>query len=311
MKSRVKISALWTPISPASTIKLHHGRGNRPRRITLHDGKQRLAVFWDDRHNTAAIVDDTCQHRGVSLSSGRVDRGCVVCPYHGRKTTPNDDRVTIADGIVWYNDPTFESSETSTHTSWEFEQGQRICIYERRFPGCNPVYTLENTIDWEHLRHVHLFSFTRGDPEVIIHEDGTAASYVYTTAVPGHVLEVENQFWTNASCLRFRFGPRDAAREDREVYFSIHSAFVPVGKRDTTVILRVARRRLAWLGPLGDLVMMASNELPIIEDRAILQTIPHDHTWRHDTLSREDGFIGAFRDHLRNTVPGMVELYCT
>ncbi|MAF83542.1 MAG: hypothetical protein CL797_05505 [Chromatiales bacterium] len=42
----------------------------------------RLVAFRDS-NNTAHVLSDVCIHRGGSLSKGKVDSDCVVCPYHG------------------------------------------------------------------------------------------------------------------------------------------------------------------------------------------------------------------------------------
>ena len=40
-------------------------------------------VAFRDTHGRAAVLSDTCVHRGGSLGKGWVKDGCVVCPYHG------------------------------------------------------------------------------------------------------------------------------------------------------------------------------------------------------------------------------------
>lgn len=299
-------TAVWTPIAPAHVIKRSHGPGKNPLRVSLHDGKKNLAVFWDDVSDTAAIVNDTCHHRGASLSHGVVGTGCIRCLYHGHPTKPRASDVMVKDHIVWYDDTTFESTDHEVHESWEFDQDQRVFVYEREFPNCNALYMQENTLDHAHLSHIHAFSFTTGAPEVVIRDDGRAASYIYETTLPDTVLEVENQFWSTSTCLRFCFGPRDGPREQ---WFSLHFAFVPVGKDHTRIIVRVARRVAKWTGVFGDLALMLSNELPLIEDRDIVQSIPFDRSWYDDHLGREDTILKLFRDHLLKHAPRHVAYY--
>lgn len=38
-----------------------------------------------DEHGTFHAVDDTCTHFIASLSRGRLDGGCLVCPAHGAR----------------------------------------------------------------------------------------------------------------------------------------------------------------------------------------------------------------------------------
>lgn len=302
----IHTSAAWTPIAPANQIKRHHGKAKNPLLVTLHDEKKKLAVFWDEKNGTAAVVNDTCHHRGASLSHGIVGSGCVNCLYHGHKTNPKKREVMVKDGIVWYDDDTFNSTDSEVHSSWEFDEGQRTFVYVREFPGCNALYMQENTLDWAHLSHIHAFSFTQGEPDVVIREDGRAASYIYNTSIPGTVLEVENQFWGTSTCLRFKFGPKDG---ERTQWFSLHFAFVPVGKNHTCIIVRVARQVALWAGRLGDLALMLSNELPLIEDRDIVQSIPFDRRWSDDHLCRDDAFLKLFRKHVLKHSPEMVAYY--
>src|SRR5262245_22518912 len=39
-------------------------------------------VVWRDEAGEVHAWEDFCIHRGVKLSLGRIDDGCVVCPYH-------------------------------------------------------------------------------------------------------------------------------------------------------------------------------------------------------------------------------------
>ena len=41
-----------------------------------------LAVFRDDQ-GKAVVVQDRCKHRATQLSKGKMENGCLVCPYHG------------------------------------------------------------------------------------------------------------------------------------------------------------------------------------------------------------------------------------
>lgn len=40
-------------------------------------------VLFRDEQGTVKCLSDTCVHRGASLSSGKLSKNCVQCPYHG------------------------------------------------------------------------------------------------------------------------------------------------------------------------------------------------------------------------------------
>jgi nitrite reductase/ring-hydroxylating ferredoxin subunit len=44
-------------------------------------GNQILAIFRDGGQLYA--IDGMCAHQGGPLADGRVERGCVTCPWHG------------------------------------------------------------------------------------------------------------------------------------------------------------------------------------------------------------------------------------
>ena len=43
----------------------------------------RKLVFWRDRKGAVQCVADTCVHRGVALSTGKVIGDSIQCPFHG------------------------------------------------------------------------------------------------------------------------------------------------------------------------------------------------------------------------------------
>src|SRR5688572_21955439 len=40
-------------------------------------------VLFRDASGKAVCLPDRCLHRGALLSGGKVENGCLVCPYHG------------------------------------------------------------------------------------------------------------------------------------------------------------------------------------------------------------------------------------
>jgi phenylpropionate dioxygenase-like ring-hydroxylating dioxygenase large terminal subunit len=65
---------VWTPVAFASCL-----RRDRPLQLTIAGTS--LALFRDETGAPAALID-RCPHRGVALSLGSVEGGCLRCPYH-------------------------------------------------------------------------------------------------------------------------------------------------------------------------------------------------------------------------------------
>src|SRR4051794_19353137 len=51
-------------------------------------------VLFRQADGTPAALQDRCAHRNAALSEGRVEAGCVECPYHGW-TYSGDGRCTV------------------------------------------------------------------------------------------------------------------------------------------------------------------------------------------------------------------------
>ena len=70
----------WIAVTRTTTL------GQKPRRVSLLNKNY---VVWRDKNHLPRIQNDTCRHRGASLSTGKVKDGCIECPYHGWKYTEN------------------------------------------------------------------------------------------------------------------------------------------------------------------------------------------------------------------------------
>jgi len=68
----------WIAVTRTTTL------GQKPRRVSLLNKNY---VVWRDKNHVSRIQNDTCKHRGASLSTGKIKDGCIECPYHGWKYT--------------------------------------------------------------------------------------------------------------------------------------------------------------------------------------------------------------------------------
>jgi phenylpropionate dioxygenase-like ring-hydroxylating dioxygenase large terminal subunit len=292
----------WTPVEFTRTVRTYT---KTPRPVTI-DAKK-LALFWDAASGSPAIADDVCWHRGASLSAGGAvqAQGCVSCKYHGHLTMASRDlHLLDRHGITWMKSRGLGrggGGDDFPPASWEFDDpSQRTFEYSRSFRGCNPILTLENTLDFAHLETVHFFHLVEGRPRVEVHKGGYngKASYAYDSKAFN--LVIENEYWAPwSSCLRFIF--------DGVQSFTLHFSVRPESPHSSTVFVRVTRKR-DGLGALGDAAYMAINELPLWEDRYIVQHA--DATaWSKNTLTKDDAFLECYRTYMRDNHPDILDTY--
>ena len=299
MKS-ARIQCSWVPADFSHTLRSRHTR--KPKPISIHGTP--YSLFWNAEKDTPAIVHDTCHHRGASLANGGIVEGdCVKCKYHGHKTRSlYHKNIVDHNGIIWLND-SFDGLNDLPH-AWEFDDAkQRVFTYQRPFEGCNPLLLVENTIDWSHLDHVHLFHVVEGNPTVKVHRTGPngMASYTYNTKISGLTITVENEYWGPwDTCLRFKFNDTQSFT----LFFSVR----PNSRNDATLYVRVSRQDYTWTGPFGDFVLMMANELPLWEDREVVRKVDATR-WAANKLTRDDSFLKAYRANLEENHPQLVSLY--
>jgi len=296
----MKLSCAWTPVCPATTARQAR---KKPVSVDIHG--QKLNVFWDTRKDRPGAVLGSCWHRGASLSEGTVKGDCIVCGYHGKKTrSVRPTSLRVHQEIVWWNDE-HDVSQDTIPQSWEFDESasHRIHVYTEDFEGCSPLHMVENTVDWNHLAHVHAISAIDGHPEVIIRSP-TRADYRYNTKVDGNTLTVQNEFWAPYStCLRFYFN-------ETTHLFSLHFAWVPHSLDRCGCIVRVTRSSDSWTGRVGDMVLQLVNMLPLDEDRRIVRSIDTGRLWSDDKLdAREDAFLKMYRDSVEIDFPEIAKMY--
>jgi phenylpropionate dioxygenase-like ring-hydroxylating dioxygenase large terminal subunit len=70
---------VWTPVELARRL------GRRPLRVRV--AGQQVVLFRGEGGRPGALLD-RCPHRGAALSLGRVVDGCVECPFHGWRFSP-------------------------------------------------------------------------------------------------------------------------------------------------------------------------------------------------------------------------------
>lgn len=77
-------------------------QSNRLTKITVWD--KDYTVWKDSKTNIFHAIDDDCSHKGASLSGGYLNKGCVVCPYHGYEFAANGTLLKVP-GLEFTNTP--------------------------------------------------------------------------------------------------------------------------------------------------------------------------------------------------------------
>lgn len=67
------ILPLWLPVIREEQVT------EKPRLIKIYD--EPFAVYRNNE-NSIVIIYDKCPHQGASLSSGKINNNCLICPYH-------------------------------------------------------------------------------------------------------------------------------------------------------------------------------------------------------------------------------------
>jgi phenylpropionate dioxygenase-like ring-hydroxylating dioxygenase large terminal subunit len=161
--------------------------GTQPRALKIVD---RDLVLFRTTDGQIHALDNACVHRGAALANGRVERDCLVCPYHGwhfrsdgtcikipsqqltakiparAKTTAHP--VCEKYGWVWLfiGDPT--QSETVSIPEIPLSETNELRSIQGEFQwNANYERVLENSLDFAHAPFVHGGAFGNPDaPEI-------------------------------------------------------------------------------------------------------------------------------------------------
>lgn len=281
--------------------------GVRP--ALVHD--TRLAVYKTEKDELRAALD-SCPHRGASLSCGGTVRGeCVQCPYHARSVGPaaHPDRffdVQTRDGLVWldYASPAGPAPAGPPAYPEHADPGLRTFGYTKVL-RLNPVLMTENTLDWQHLATVHRVHFVEGLPRVTIKSKGAhgLAEYAYRSELFDLVIDNEYHVPFTTS-LRFRF--RDRRTGEQLPVLLLWFSLTPLAGGEVALHLRVSRGALK--SPLADWVFRLIDELPLLEDVAVVAGVePRD--WSANRLDAGDEFVAAYRAAMKDAYPEVLDWY--
>jgi len=140
-------------------------------------------VIWKDEDGQPCAARDRCLHRTARLSLGHIERGNIVCPYHGWEYNKSGQCVKVPQnlvekptpfaiesyhcaaryGYVWIalEDPIYGIPEIPESGMPGYRQVDEFCDDWE----CAPLRIMENAFDNAHFAFVHKNSF--GDPNPI------------------------------------------------------------------------------------------------------------------------------------------------
>ena len=96
-KSSEQFSLHWYVIGETQQFNSKH-----PKKVTVWN--KDYTVWKDSKTDIFYAMDDDCSHKGAALSGGYLNKGCIVCPYHGYEFTGNGTLVKVP-GLEFTNTP--------------------------------------------------------------------------------------------------------------------------------------------------------------------------------------------------------------
>ena len=287
----------WHPIYPSRAL------GRKP--IALKRMGRELVLFRTAANGIGAFLD-SCPHRGMRLSLGRVERDKLVCPYHGwcfdscgNGQSPGSPRLHVTashfnvaehEGLIWIKDP------GSTATLPTLRYAGYHLLYLAHVPMMAPVESLmENFTEIEHTGIAHWqfgYDVNRMD-EVSVDVESDADTVRVRTAGPQKRLWLPTRWAMGVrpgDLLKFdwttRFAPLHSTAdfwwEDphtgqvRPCRFKEVAYFIPVGPRESLSVAYYfwsfagARR---WVRPLLKPFVALGTRYEIGRDKWLIENV--------------------------------------
>jgi phenylpropionate dioxygenase-like ring-hydroxylating dioxygenase large terminal subunit len=164
----------WTAIAPSSELQ-----SARP--LGLVVAGERVVLFRDASGVAHALID-VCPHRGVALSLGKVQNGCLICPFHGWRFegdgavahvpwSPDAKRDTLsakslplveASDLLWLYTAVGAMPADGPPIPEEMQRRDlRLTGFAVNW-ATHWTRAMENMLDWPHLPFVHRGTIGRG-----------------------------------------------------------------------------------------------------------------------------------------------------
>ena len=116
-------------------------------------------IAWKTENNTYLSTLNFCKHFGSTLNEGKIEDGCLECPYHGYKHSENDKCGVIVehDNKLWWSyNPVEKVPQTIPYIGEDFVSDYIEYEMNENLPFC-----MYNSMDINHAQHIHsgIFGF--------------------------------------------------------------------------------------------------------------------------------------------------------
>ncbi len=161
------LSAAWYVAAESRQLR------DKPLAVQVHGEPM---VLFRGAGGVPAALADRCAHRAVALSRGKVQDGCVACPYHGWRFDPQGRCVAIPanrhedsipsgavvppypvreqDGYIWVLPAGGDAAGEPVRIPHLGERGWAFARFEARIRN-NVLNVIENFIDNPHTGYIH------------------------------------------------------------------------------------------------------------------------------------------------------------
>ena len=270
---------VWTPVALARSLST-----TAPLAVTVAGTK--VVLFRDGAGRAKALIDQ-CPHRGVALSLGKVNDGCIECPFHGW-------RIEGGGGVThvpWNPDAKLETLRAKAvpvcelggqvwiHTSVGLPPTKGPEVHEAisrdgvRVSGFDVVWNthwtraMENMLDWPHLPFVHKATIGKS----MVRASGSRLDVEWEPRAWGAHTSIRIDGKDQPGSLDFRWP------NQMNLHIPIPGkllmmlvACVPIDATHTRMMMVMARDFLTL--PIFDFVFHRMNARIANEDRAIVES---------------------------------------
>ncbi len=313
------INNQWYVILESKELKKH-----KPLRIKRFN--EHLAL-WRGNNGEVCCIADSCCHRGVSLSCGKIVNGELECPFHGfvydktgkinlipangkLKPVPETMKVQSyksheAYGLIWL---WYGEAEKATEKPFFFEELGDFS-YSTFKDHWNVHYSrsIENQLDVVHLPFVHRTTIGSGkktlvNGPVVVREGELITFYVNNIKDDGKTISLKpDEIVDYKQLFQLRFHFPNIWQNFISNKIRAFAAFVPVDDENSIVYIRYYQKmiRIPILRGLFNYIGKISSIVILRQDKRVVETqLPKKSEFKmNERLIMGDKPIIEYRKH--------------